>query len=211
MPEDQHEGWSGELEADELQGWPSTGDRPFQPATPAHRPVDVAGARYVGFASHLYLLGYRRAAELLLPELTSRSNPQLVFPFLFLWRQHIELSLKYVIELARRVHGETGNVHGHRLPDLWRECRRLLEIDETADEVLSTYDAIDLIVADLEVADPNSVQSRYAEGETPDFLVKSLAKVPDGFDAAHFEAVLTKVSFFFDCVQTDYKHRLEIT
>jgi len=172
--------------------------------------VDVAGARYVGFASHLYLLGYRRAAELLLPELTSRSNPQLVFPFLFLWRQHIELSLKYVIELARRVHGEAGNgVHGHKLPSLWRECRRLLELDDTADEVRSTYDAVGLIVADLEAADPNSVHSRYAEGETQDFLVTSLAQVPDGFNAEHFEAVLTKVSFFFDCVQTDYKHRLE--
>jgi len=123
VPEDRHEGWSGEQEADDLDAWPRMGDRPFQPTTPPHRPVDVAGARSVGCASHLYLLGYRRAAELLLPELTSRSNPQLVFPFLFLWRQHVELSLKYVIDLARQVHGEAGNgVRGHKLPPLWRDA-----------------------------------------------------------------------------------------
>jgi hypothetical protein len=198
------------IEADEsLQHWPTKGDRPFHPTTEARRPVSIEWARHVGHAAHLYLLGYGRAAELLLPELIRR-NDQLVFPFLFLWRQHVELYLKYLIELAREFHGEAGTTaHSHSLPKLWNEFRRLFEVEEQSDDTRSTCDAVEQIIADLEMADPNSTQSRYAEGETEDFLVESLAEVPDGFNPEHFSAVMNCVSCFFDCLQTDYKHRME--
>jgi|SRR6187431_846423 len=65
------------------------GDRPFHPKSEARRPVSIEWARQSGHAAYLYLLGYRRAAELLLPDLITRSNEQLVFPFLFLWRHGV--------------------------------------------------------------------------------------------------------------------------
>jgi len=186
--------------------WLTLADRPFHPTSEARRPVSIEWARHSGHAAHLYLLGYRRAAELLLPELITRSNEQLVFPFLFLWRHHIELYLKFLLNLARQDQGKTGKVEKvHTLTDLWNSLRPLLE----PDMLDSDLDAVQQIVLDLHDVDPRSTEARYADGETLTGLVESLAKVPDGFNPEHFAAVLTKVSDLFDGIQTEYKYRME--
>ena len=52
-----------------------------------------------------------------LPELITRSNEQLVFPFVFLWRHHVELYLKFLLELAREHQGQTGDAAKVHTPD----------------------------------------------------------------------------------------------
>jgi len=185
--------------------WLTLADRPFHPTSEARRPVSLEWARQSGHAAHLYLLGYRRAAELLLPELITRSNEQLVFPFLFLWRHHIELYLKFLIELAPRDQGKTGKVEKvHTLTDLWNSLRPLLEPDMLDSDLA----AVQQIVLDLHDVDPRSTEARYADGETPTGLVESLAKVPDGFNPEHFAAVMTKVSDLFDGIKMGYSQRM---
>jgi len=193
-------------EGDELRSeFLSMGDRPFHPTSEARRPVSIEWARRSAHAAHLYLLGYRQAAELLLPELIACSNEQLVFPFLFLWRHHIELYLKFLLELARELHGQSAKADKvHTLPQLWSSLRPLIE----SNMLDSDLDALAQIIDDLDNVDPSSTEARYADGETPTGLVKSLAKVPDGFNAQHFADVLTKVSDLFDAIQTDYSLRL---
>jgi hypothetical protein len=186
--------------------WLSIADRPFSPPSEARRPVSIEWARHTGHAAHLYLLGYRRAAELLLPELITRSNEQLVFPFLFLWRHHIELYLKFLLKLAREHQGQTCKAPKvHTLLQLWNSLRPLLE----PNMLDSDLEAVEQIVIDIHDVDPSSTEARYADGETPTGLIESLAKVPDGFNPEHFASVLTKVSDLFDGIQTEFKYRMD--
>lgn len=129
---------------------------------------------------------------------------------LFLWRQHLELYVKRLIELARTVHdAEARTPFGHRLPDLWRQLRGLLELEELGDDVRAAIDATDQVMKDLEAVDPNSTHSRYAEGRSGKDQVMSLAGLPEHFDPQHFGAVLSKTSDFFDCVDIEYSSRLD--
>ena len=48
----------------------------------------MAWARQALHAAHLYVLGYRRAAEHLQLEVIRSSSEEIVLPLLFLWRQH---------------------------------------------------------------------------------------------------------------------------
>jgi len=167
-------------------------------------------ARHPDHAAHLYVLGYRRAAEVLQAEVVRSSSEGLVFPLLFLWRQHLELYVKRLIELARTVHdAEARTPFGHRLPDLWRELRGLMQLEELSDDVRAALDATDQVMKDLEAVDPNSTHSRYAEGRSGKDQVMSLAGLPEHFDPQHFGAVLSKTSDFFDCVDIEYSSRLD--
>jgi hypothetical protein len=71
--------------------WPSKSDRPYLPTSKAWMLPDMRWTRYVGNANYLYINGYRRAAELLQAEVLRTGGESLVFPLLFMWRQHIEL------------------------------------------------------------------------------------------------------------------------
>jgi hypothetical protein len=186
--------------------WPQHGDRPSQSGfSSSGLAVDMDWARGWAHAPHL------RAASLLFESLSHSPSEMLVFPYLFLCRQHIELDLKRLIVLVRRVLDiDEGPPRGHKLPPLWRTLRSLLETDEELDgEVLRSFDAAGAIIDDLERIDPNSIHSRYAEGFTADFRVESLADLPRHFDIAHFHDVLSGLSNLLECVDAEFATRLE--
>lgn len=102
-----------------------------------------------------YAEGFRRAADLLSHEiLEKKGNPDyLIYPLGFLFHQHIELQLKWLIRSANELlvrREEAPKIH--KLSDLWKilvaklrelepnEGKFLAEIDQTIAEICATDD-----------------------------------------------------------------------
>lgn len=71
-----------------------------------------------------YADGYREAAEALYQHAAESSHvtDALLFPFAFLWRQHLELALKVIIRLGNEAAGKTAAPLGHILGRLWNDA-----------------------------------------------------------------------------------------
>lgn len=179
----------------------SIGDQSFDLELEA--PRAASGARG---AAHAQLLAYRRAAELLLPELGNAGNESLAFPFLSLWRQHIELYLRFLLELAWQVRGHTGRAPATRgLLQLWNTLRPFVEPDVPH----AMIDEIARVVSDLAEIEPRAAEARYADDDSGAGLVESLARVPDGFSAKRFAGVATQVSELFGGIQAEYSRLVD--
>lgn len=82
------------------------------------------------FPWDIYAAGYKDAADALVGALAERkaSLDSVVYPLVFLYRQGLELQLKLILPLARRLAGKEASVDiGHKLMPLWSELRRHLE------------------------------------------------------------------------------------
>ena len=94
--------------------------RTFSGATArAHRSRSGIGARSRGGSA-----GYKDAADALVGALAERKAPldSVVYPLVFLYRQGLELELKLILPLARRLAGKEASVDiGHKLMPLWSE------------------------------------------------------------------------------------------
>ena len=78
----------------------------------------------------IYAAGYKDAADALVGALAERkaSLDSVVYPLVFLYRLVLELQLKLILPLARRLAGKEAVAdHQHGLMPLWNELRRHLE------------------------------------------------------------------------------------
>src|SRR5712691_2566119 len=81
----------------------------------------------------LYIMGYKEAGDrLVLSAMEDRSHLDfLVYPIVFLYRQYLELSLKYLVREGNRLldfesGSKTGFPGSHRFETLWPECKAVL-------------------------------------------------------------------------------------
>ena len=113
--------------------------------------------------SHGYVEGYRKAADRLVEIVAKTQCEQdyLVYPIVFLYRHHIELRIKQLLELLYEV-GErkTPPTRGHDLRQLWSECRPALKSFVGGGEK-EGFRAVDRLVADFSSVDPMSDAFRY--------------------------------------------------
>jgi hypothetical protein len=142
----------------------------------------------------LYADGYRLAADRLIADaegLTLYQRNSVIYPILFLYRQHLELMLKYIILVGQRLRSETTQpLHHHRLRDLWGECKRVLRersISVPSEDLTRVEHTID----ELTALDPSSDLFRYPLGKTAEFPFPENLRQ---FDLSIFGAKLTKVS-----------------
>jgi hypothetical protein len=110
-----------------------------------------------------YTEGYRRAADKLVDqvEATGREQDFLVYPIMFLYRQHLELLLKEILTLLYTLRERDKSYpHHHRLLNLWQECQpTLLKITEG--EGKEWFDAVTECIKQFDSVDPNSDGFRY--------------------------------------------------
>ena len=104
---------------------PSTGHASATPASLLSAAPDWWNNACIGFTDSewpLYARGYKRAADILVMHVNECATDQdsLVYPILFLYRQHFELRLKHLIQDACRILDEEFVVpKTHRLPLLY--------------------------------------------------------------------------------------------
>jgi len=115
------------------------------------------------FPMDLYAAGYKDAADGLLYALADRrvSLDSVIYPLVFLYRQGLELQLKLILPLARRLADRAPkDDHDHRLMPLWRELRELAEkLDPQEDD--KELSAMEEFIQQLDDVDPGSFSFRY--------------------------------------------------
>src|SRR5271167_1627938 len=145
------------------------------------------------------IMGFRTAAELLGAYVAEHRNEQdvLIFPFLYNWRQHIELALKQlIIETEKLLDVSKPVPTGHRLEALWARLRSLLE--ESGHGSTEELDNVSSAIAELHAMDPSGDAFRYPlslEGKPTLAAVNRLS-----FDLV--TAALVPVSDFLEAVDT---------
>ncbi|MFJ4346308.1 hypothetical protein [Pseudomonas sp. NPDC089401] len=118
---------------------------------------------WMHFPLGLYACGYKEAADGLLFAIEHRkvSLDSVIYPLVFLYRQGLELQLKLILPLARRLANKPAKAdHDHRLMPLWAELRTLLnELTPHPDD--KELPALEEIIQQLDEVDPQSFAFRY--------------------------------------------------
>lgn len=126
-----------------------------------------AGLNYMQDHGTAYTEGYRRAADILIQHIDESGRDQdfLVYPVLFLYRHHIELLLKQIIELALPL-AEDPAQHpykkdNHNLITLCTVAQKLvLEVDDRYRS--SDFCIVKEVVNELHKVDQCATDFRYA-------------------------------------------------
>jgi len=133
---------------------------------------------YSNTPMRLYILGYKKAADLLAQQVFETTNDQdtLVYPIAFLYRQYIELQLKDFIREGRILlsEGHTFPEH-HKIKALWELASQLMKktiatIDPSAGEYITQTDFafIETVVSNFVEVDPESMAFRYPNKKSGD-------------------------------------------
>jgi hypothetical protein len=106
---------------DEVAGFPGPGDRLFDSVQAApSNPSDFDR----GQAWYDYINGYKDAADALLKHADATNVRKLGYPIVFLYRQHLELSLKSLVRDCSDFLGESApQTNHHDLGRLWTTCQ----------------------------------------------------------------------------------------
>ncbi|WP_228273805.1 hypothetical protein [Rhodocyclus tenuis] len=115
------------------------------------------------FPWDIYAAGYKDAADALVGALAERkaSIDSVVYPLVFLYRQGLELQLKLILPLARRLAGKEAVADlQHSLMPLWSELRQHIEqLDPREND--EELPAIEDFIHQLDSVDPGSFAFRY--------------------------------------------------
>jgi hypothetical protein len=107
-----------------------------------------------------YIEGYKRAADKLVNEAGSDID-WIVYPIVFLYRHHIEISLKATIATGNELL-ETLN-STHRLTVLWAELKRIVKEIWEEEFPEKDFEFIDSMIQEFEKYDENSDSFRYSK------------------------------------------------
>jgi hypothetical protein len=113
-----------------------------------------------------YVEGYRKAAERLIDcvEEAQRDQDYLVYPILFLYRHHLELRLKELLDLQKNLGiRDHSAAHMHKLSQLWKECELGLKRIEGAIGEEDWYLSVTHCIGQIEAIDPASDAFRYSK------------------------------------------------
>ncbi len=176
--------------------WPKDGDHLFIESAWAYDAhiVSDPGERFYRMP-----MGYKRAGDILIDkaatDVVDRRN--VIYAALFCYRQHIELSLKSLIEeFGKGKAHEPKNIHD--LSRLWE--RFMLIVGERGSNKWIGLDTVQRLVAEMHEADQKSDAFRYPT---------SAAGAPfpfgdRGIDLANVREVMQGLEHFFECAYLEF-------
>lgn len=165
--------------------------------------------------SPFYVNGYRLAAEKLsenFDQLFVNEKDSLIFPIIYLYRQHIELATKDIIRDMCRLLKVKENVKilgEHRILDLWNEVMRLyceLEKKLTPEYSFTNRNELDkarLVIKEFSHYDDRSFAFRYATDKSGNKLLKTI----DYISLNHFRSEIKFVLIAIDNLIETISHR----
>ena len=116
---------------------------------------------------HGYIEGYKRAAEILIAHVGEERRDQdyLVYPIVFMYRQHLELQLKSIILHARKLlqKPEEGHPTHHKLNCLWSLAKGLTREVWADHGDPPEFAVADHFIEQFSIVDPGSMAFRYPD------------------------------------------------
>lgn len=126
-----------------------------------------------------YIEGYKRAAEILAEQVQVErfSLDYLVYPILFLYRQYLELEMKYLIRNGGQLLGEdTAFPKDHDISGLWVLCRQILtRIWPDGSE--NDLEEVGRLIKEFSRTDSRSMAFRYPEDKKGNFFLGSISHI----------------------------------
>lgn len=119
---------------------------------------------YIVDDTHPYIQGYKEAAEILVEHTLNDKTglDTLIYPILFLYRQCLELQLKFLIRLGSRLLDSPRRAPTtHDFKKLWTDCKVILEKIFNNKDDLRSIKNIGEIILQLSEADPDAQAFRY--------------------------------------------------
>jgi len=132
----------------------------------------------------------------------------LVYPIVFLYRHHFELSLKAIIRDGNRLLRESATFPTkHVLVDLWEKCREIFKkLREKEDfEEFKNLDAIGEYIKEFSKVDSSSQAFRYPEDKKGAAYLAGLTHI----NVRHLSEIVGKIAVFFGYVNTTISIWLE--
>lgn len=156
--------------------------------------------------SHGYIYGYKKAADSLVKGISKERTEidYLIYPIVFLYRHHIELQLKNLLELNILLHGSEEKVPtDHKIKNLWPRVKGYYrKINNSNNQKEIKF--IDKIIDELCTIDPESMNFRYSKMKDGKLPNKHLSRI----NVEVFSSVVGKVS---DALETfEYQLNAEI-
>lgn len=147
----------------------------------------------------LYASGYQDAAELLHSawQAQRRCPEYVVLPIVFLYRHHVEVSLKEIWRGAATLFpGGPVMENTHKLEEIWKKLHWYFGMiwDEPKDITNA-----ERLVIELAALDPNSFTCRYPEGTRRDGNEQPLAALED-LDMDNFMKAMGQLAAFLSAV-----------
>lgn len=143
------------------------------------------------FPWDIYAAGYKDAADALVMALAERKAPldSVVYPLVFLYRQGLELQLKLILPLARRLAGKEAVAnHRHGLMPLWDELHRHLQ-QLNPREYNEELPALEDFIRQLDTVDSGSFAFRYPTTKKGEVTLPELRHV----NVRHLSEVMDSV------------------
>jgi len=125
--------------------------------------------RYIGFRD-----GFKKAANYLSEQIIKNPNEidYFIYPIVYLYRHYIELALKEITIMSKKLIGEEENfdkIHG--LNSLWKKARQNIETLYTKEKYKEDLDGIESYIGQFEDIDPTSQSFRYPFGKKGDIIL----------------------------------------
>lgn len=115
--------------------------------------------------SYGYIEGYLRAADRLVEHVaeTARDQDVFVYPIAFMYRQHIELQLKQIIDTGRQLLtvNESGHPTHHKLHNLWPLAQELMRQTWSDEPDPPEFELIDHFIQQFAGIDHDSTAFRF--------------------------------------------------
>ena len=152
--------------------------------------------------------GYRRAAEVLVQHaLEHRADLDfLIYPVANCWRHHIELQLKYLLPILKRLLGEpAGSIKGHDVVKLWDEVQPRLA-SAFPEEPRADSDNVGRLLRQLHNLDPDGQNFRYHRRTDGSLALTNIGRL----DIQTWHKVLVRVSNFLSAAADHTSYHQEI-
>jgi hypothetical protein len=163
---------------------------------------------FQGDMSHGYVYGYKKSADILVKKIKKTASEQdyLVYPIIFLYRHHIELLLKNLIQLGIEFYEESNDVpKHHRIKDLWNTVKGYHR-EFTNSKNAKNIQFIDKIMDELCEIDADSMSFRYSKDR------KGIAPNPEllNINLEVFSDVICQVSDELETFEFSIRAELEL-
>lgn len=161
--------------------------------------------------------GYRLAAEKLatgFEKLDTRSKDTLIFPIIFLYRQHIELALKGIIMELDHLLGNARKdkiLESHKILNLWDEVEKLYSQFISKNSLHLIFTPLKstkerAVIIDFNKLDEDSFSFRYATDKQGNELLSSV----DYISLNNFQIQISIVLQYLDNVMETISHAHDI-
>ena len=147
-----------------MANWPQPGDSLFRsgPDWETEALLDCVGDWFLSYA-----IGYKVAADVVVERVEAKeaSLDTIGYAVCFLYRHYVELMLKGLINVGTMLESRQADYpKHHRIDELWRHCRRLLEKASPEGERTDT-DAVERCIKELASMDPSGEAFRFGENK----------------------------------------------